>query len=687
MTDDDESSCVTKEAAAARLTRLLESPEDTKGWCAAFDAAAFDYEASSYGDPDAVGDVSLPQWKALLERDVSGVDRSVIYSPPLVYRGASVRLSVPVKRPFRRDNHVNAAVVPVDDVGTPLSEKAVNICVVMPEITQHGRVTAEGVFAVWDTVARLGVDSAVKLGVVNDAWVSNVFHDGISCDGVATVAANRITVREYLVDEGDMLVSSTSGIVAVDRGYVAVAGDTGPATCLTPEAAVDLVTGDDLDPRFVHASHTVVGTILRGTRTPGAVSGHAFDRLVPFLTKFEVFASGSIAAVGRMTNLKSLAVNYSPATDLRFVAGSTALKSLEVYQCKNLNDVSALAGLKSLEVLSLYGCVNVKDVTALAGLTALKTLDLHGTGVADLSPLAGLKSLVSLDITGCPASDLSFLTGAKSLKTLNMAGVRCLPPFGALPSLESVVLPNRQTLDLSFPVFSIDLGGCHWLRDVSPLMAFRGLECVDISVPYDLLSWGCEKVDLAPLKRLRQLKAIVVGARKPVLTAADHPAVTTNRVVGWSRRFWRSDFVRWVQARGIWKDGHGYEARDFLESYCRFIRHCRSEGIEFSSPEARSVGLFGYGVNGVYVRAGSGDPHTARYFAKEIHVDVLRKSGADDVSSGAFYRDGGVYAGFDNREDPASRHYVAADRVVGLPESRPGRRKEKKSPRDGRRTP
>lgn len=115
-----------------------------------------------------------------------------------------------------------------------------------------------------------------------------------------------------------------------------------------------------------------------------------------------------IAALARLTGLRSLQLQHTQVTDLAPLAGLTRLSDLSVcdgplsdltplsrlglarlfvYRTR-VRDLRPLAGMATLEVLGLAGCP-VQDLEAIAALPGLRFVSLHGTPVSDLGDLPG----------------------------------------------------------------------------------------------------------------------------------------------------------------------------------------------------------------------------------------------------------------------------------------------------------
>lgn len=210
--------------AAEAIAAHVEAAEDTEGWATEFERLAVRYETFRLAEDD----VSLPPWRAFVEGG-----KTVIYSPPLTYGGVAVRLAVPAVKPFRDGMHVDVRVVPVDEEGNPRPGGGRSVCMTQPAITQSGDVTVSGVFSVWDAVARLGVKTAERYGVIRGTWARNVFM-GQSCNGrgadVAVIPEDRVPFTERTVvalEEGESVyyVVEGGGVFLVRRCFTRYVSD------------------------------------------------------------------------------------------------------------------------------------------------------------------------------------------------------------------------------------------------------------------------------------------------------------------------------------------------------------------------------------------------------------------------------------------------------------------------------
>jgi hypothetical protein len=122
-----------------------------------------------------------------------------------------------------------------------------------------------------------------------------------------------------------------------------------------------------------------------------------------------------------------------PDQALRSLLMLTALQTLNLYACRNINDagLQSLSGLAALQQLNLSCCGNItgEGLHSLPGLTALQQRDLGSctsiTGEG-LQPLSGLTELRELNLHSCGITGLQSLSGLRTATaSLMQACSRC----------------------------------------------------------------------------------------------------------------------------------------------------------------------------------------------------------------------------------------------------------------------
>lgn len=104
--------------------------------------------------------------------------------------------------------------------------------------------------------------------------------------------------------------------------------------------------------------------------------------------------------------------------------------------------VGALSQLKTLTIGDYYAA----DLTALAGLTGLEVLNLHKGGLERLTGIESLTRLITLSVGHHAVTDLTPLSGLPRLNYLQLEGLAIadFSPLSGLPSLGYVVVPQDQ---------------------------------------------------------------------------------------------------------------------------------------------------------------------------------------------------------------------------------------------------
>jgi len=168
----------TAEKAYDTVLELFENPEPSQAWADEFNKAA---RAMEYRCDDGI-DEGLPTtnhvlpWTAWL-----GKGRLYIASPPMVLKGASVRLTLDVMQPLN-GTHINVHAIPCDPNGEMLDKvsNANTACLIIDKEAGPAMI-----FAGWDFVAREGIDAALKAGAIVQSWVQ-VVTSKVPCVDIST---------------------------------------------------------------------------------------------------------------------------------------------------------------------------------------------------------------------------------------------------------------------------------------------------------------------------------------------------------------------------------------------------------------------------------------------------------------------------------------------------------------------
>lgn len=163
----------------------------------------------------------------------------------------------------------------------------------------------------------------------------------------------------------------------------------------------------------------------------------------------------SLSGVEQLHNLKSLTVfDCAAISDLTPLRSLVSLKQLHLFDGIRIVDLNPLQSLTSLEALSLAGARSLDDLAPIGNHDRLSYLCLANTNVTDdcIVHVAGLRNLMALELNRTAISDASlrFLESLTSLKILDLEYASITDD-----GLESCELPGTLTdLRLSGPQVS-----------------------------------------------------------------------------------------------------------------------------------------------------------------------------------------------------------------------------------------
>ena len=183
------------------------------------------------------------------------------------------------------------------------------------------------------------------------------------------------------------------------------------------------------------------------------------------------------------STLITLELSSAPSSD---VAKSV---TASIAGCSRLTSLRLEAG-GFLWPESVGGPIEGGGGRRLLGFPSLTRLDLRGTSISDLMPLcAAAPQLLHLDLSGSSAlSDIRPLTLLTALRTLVLGGCEALQgikPLSELTMLSVLVLKDLpalqepgsiETLRNLTLLHQLDLTGCPWLTDLSPITACKALK-------------------------------------------------------------------------------------------------------------------------------------------------------------------------------------------------------------------
>lgn len=162
-----------------------------------------------------------------------------------------------------------------------------------------------------------------------------------------------------------------------------------------------------------------------------------------------------------LENLTRLSLYFGKLSQLHEVGQLTNLEEFEITECQ-AEHLDALAGLTKLRSVKLYNCRRLTDLSGLKPSCGLRSLTTqHLDGVQEFGFLEALPEIEELDL-GCERfTDLSFLRTLRNLKSL-----RCYACI-RLRSLEGIEDLNQLT--------NLDLNECEKLTDISALSGLSEL--------------------------------------------------------------------------------------------------------------------------------------------------------------------------------------------------------------------
>ncbi|WP_018750657.1 leucine-rich repeat domain-containing protein [Paenibacillus sanguinis] len=186
--------------------------------------------------------------------------------------------------------------------------------------------------------------------------------------------------------------------------------------------------------------------------------------------------------IGAMTDLKSLAIEYSEATDF-----------------------NALYGLTALEELRLRFDSNLKTLDFVANMPALQLLELTNSDISSLEALRDKKSLTRVYLSSVHQLDqVDVLNTLPSLKELSLQGYYGKAAELQLTHLTKAELPIAFVAQLDAPaLLSLTVNASDKKMPLSLLRSFPKLEHLTISEAYPL-------VDIPALNQLKNMHTLVL---------------------------------------------------------------------------------------------------------------------------------------------------------------------------------
>ncbi len=154
--------------------------------------------------------------------------------------------------------------------------------------------------------------------------------------------------------------------------------------------------------------------------------------------------------LGEMSQLQCLSLYETPVDDLAVLEKLPELVELSLYGNENAKNIEAVGTLTKMQDLELQYC-GIEDISFLSGLTELRRVDLNGNSIMDIAPLADLDKLEWLGLSENRISDISVIGNMSNLFDLLLDGneIQDISALAGLSHLNQVSLSDNQIEDLS----------------------------------------------------------------------------------------------------------------------------------------------------------------------------------------------------------------------------------------------
>lgn len=201
------------EDAYKQIAVLLVQPAHSPEWREEFNALASLLEREDWRKDEALG-VVTPDGEedlfpaTLVWQAVEALKSTFLISPPIVNGTVATRLALPVagKEVMAAGTHLNVFALPPGDGTFPdtVFKDAFRPCV-----TSSDPMNLGANFALWDYIARVGIATALKRGVVTEQWVKNVTGACGPCSATLRyeyrVHATHLSARVYPSERSDLV--------------------------------------------------------------------------------------------------------------------------------------------------------------------------------------------------------------------------------------------------------------------------------------------------------------------------------------------------------------------------------------------------------------------------------------------------------------------------------------------------
>ena len=166
-----------------------------------------------------------------------------------------------------------------------------------------------------------------------------------------------------------------------------------------------------------------------------------------FLTRCKI---ADVSFLEQMPQLRCLSLYETPVEDLAVLEKLPELVELALSGNENAKNIEAVGTLTRMQDLGIQYC-GIEDISFLSDLVQLRGLNLNGNSIADITPLAGLCKLERLGLAENRISDISVLESMSNLFDLALDGnqIQDISVLTKLSHLNQAGLSNNQIEDLS----------------------------------------------------------------------------------------------------------------------------------------------------------------------------------------------------------------------------------------------
>lgn len=154
--------------------------------------------------------------------------------------------------------------------------------------------------------------------------------------------------------------------------------------------------------------------------------------------------------LGQMPQLQRLSLYETPVEDLAVLEKLPELVELSLYGNENAKHIEAVGTLTKMQDLGLQYC-GIEDIGFLRGLTELRGVNLNGNSISDITPLSELRKLERLGLSENGIRDIEALGGLSNLFDLALDGneIQDISVLAGLSNLSQVGLSDNQIVDFS----------------------------------------------------------------------------------------------------------------------------------------------------------------------------------------------------------------------------------------------